>query len=362
MSSEQASLPGKSAMPDEFSPRHLGRRLLGLVLLVALAAGAVSSLPGLGTIRARFAEADPILLVIIGLLKLCSCLSNVVAFRDVFCRGMSWRFSFELGMAEQATNVLLPTGGAGGLALGAWALRESGMSTEYIARRSVVFFVLTSIPNFLCAAGVGPLLLAGILPGEAPVVLTAIFTVLAWLVSLFVASLPVLLRRVRPREAQSGLGRKLRSGLVALANGIRDTGELLRARRWRAIGGAFGYMGFDTVALAVAFAAFGPALPVGSLIFAYVIGQLGGLIPLPAGIGGTDGGLIGAMVLYGSPLSQAVAAVLAYRTFQLAVPAVLGTVAFVKLRQRLSRSEDPGTTCAPLAHPRPEEGREHLAA
>jgi hypothetical protein len=54
--------------------------------------------------------------------------------------------------------------------------------------------------------------------------------------------------------------------------------------------------------------------------------------------------------------------VLAYRTFQLAVPALLGTVAFVKLRQRLSRSEDPGTTCAPLAHPRPEEHREHLAA
>jgi uncharacterized membrane protein YbhN (UPF0104 family) len=330
-------------------------------VLLGLVAGAVSSLPGLGTIRARFAHADAVLLVVIGLLKLCSCLSNVVAFRDVFCRGMSWRFSFELGLAEQATNVLLPTGGAGGLALGAWALRQGGMSTEYIARRSVVFFVLTSIPNFLCAMVVGPLLLAGILPGRAPVALTAVFTGLAWLVSLFVAALPVLLRRVRPRPSQSDLGRKLRSGLVALANGIRDTGAILRAGRWRAIGGAFGYMGFDTVALAVAFAAFGSPRPVGPLIFGYVIGQLGGLIPLPAGVGGTDGGLIGAMVLYGSPLSQAVAAVLAYRTFQVAVPALLGTIAFAALRRRLSRSKNPSAACAPLAEPGPAEGREPLA-
>jgi uncharacterized membrane protein YbhN (UPF0104 family) len=194
------------------------------------------------------------------------------------------------------------------------------------------------------------------------VVLTAVLTGLAWLVSLFVAALPLLLRRVRPGPGQSVLGRKLRSGLAALANGIRDTGAILRAGRWRAIGGAFGYMGFDTVALAVAFAAFGSARPVGLLIFGYVIGQLGGLIPLPAGVGGTDGGLIGAMVLYGSPLSQAVAAVLAYRTFQVAVPAVLGTIAFAALRRRLNRSEDPGATCAALAEPGPAERGQRLAA
>ena len=35
-------------------------------------------------------------------------------------------------MAEQAANVLLPTGGAGGLALGAWALRRIGMPADRI--------------------------------------------------------------------------------------------------------------------------------------------------------------------------------------------------------------------------------------
>ena len=143
-------------MPDEFSPRHLVRRLVVLVVLVAVVAAAVGSLPGLGTLRDRFSQADPFLLGLIGVLKLGSCLSNVVAFRDVFCPRMSWRFSYQLGMAEQATNVLLPTGGAGGLALGAWALRQGGMAAEHIGRRSVAFFVLTSIPNFACAAVLGP--------------------------------------------------------------------------------------------------------------------------------------------------------------------------------------------------------------
>ena len=34
---------------------------------------------------------------------------------------------------------------------------------------------------------------------------------------------------------------------------------------------------------------------------AYLIGQLGGLLPLQGGIGGIDGGLIGALIVYGVP-------------------------------------------------------------
>ncbi|HEU4979543.1 MAG TPA: lysylphosphatidylglycerol synthase domain-containing protein, partial [Solirubrobacteraceae bacterium] len=110
-----------------------------------------------------------------------------------------------------------------------------------------------------------------------------------------------------------------------------------------------GYMTFDVLALWAAFEAFGGAPPAGPFVFAYVIGQLGGLIPLPGGIGGTDGGLIGALVLYGAPLSQATAAVLAYRAFQLGIPALLGTVAFVQLRRRLTRHPEPAALCFPLA-------------
>jgi uncharacterized membrane protein YbhN (UPF0104 family) len=338
-------------MPEEFSPRHLVRRLVGLAVLVALVAVAVGSFPGLGALRSRFARADVVFLVLIGLLKLGSCLSNVVAFRDVFCSRLSWRFSYQLGMAEQATNVLLPTGGAGGLALGVWALRQGGMPTEHIARRSVAFFVLTSIPNFACAAVLGPLLLTGVFSGHVPIVPTVIFSTLAWAMAALVAVLPLVLRRIDPDGSSGAIRKRLRSGAVLLGDGIHDTGVLLRSGHWQAIAGAIGYLGFDICALIAGFAAFGGGLPLAPLVFGYVIGQLGGLIPIPGGIGGIDGGLIGALVLYGSPLSQAAAAVLAYRAFQLGVPAALGAIAFIRLRQTLNSSTDPAAACVPLAEP-----------
>ena len=79
-------------------------------------------------------------------------------------------------------------------------------------------------------------------------------------------------------------------------------------------------MAFDVAALGAAFAAIGALPPIGVLLLAYVVGQLGGLIPLPGGVGGADGGLIAALVLYGTPLGAAAAAVLAYRAFQLGLP------------------------------------------
>ncbi len=338
----------QGTLPGEFDTRHMLRRLLELAVFLGVLVIAVLSFPGLDTLRSRFADVDVALLVVIGLLKLCSSLSNIVAFRDVFCPRMGWRFSFELGMAEQATNVLVPTGGAGGLALGAWALRQGGMSTEHIGRRSVAFFVLTSVPNFVCAAVLGPLLLTGLFDGKIPFIPTLVFSVMAWATALFTIALPRLLPD-RPRRTGRSWANRLRLGLAIAADGIRDVGEIIRSRRWGAILGAAGYLGFDIAALLVAFAAFGDTPPLGPLVFAYVIGQLGGLIPLPAGIGGTDGGLIGAMVLFGSPLSQAAAAVLAYRAFQLTVPTVIGTVSFVALRRELSRHSTPAGACAPLA-------------
>jgi hypothetical protein len=40
--------------------------------------------------------------------------------------------------------------------------------------------------------------------------------------------------------------------------------------------------------------------------------------------------------------------VLAYRLFQIGVPATLGAVAFVQLRRTLGRSAAPAAACAPL--------------
>jgi uncharacterized membrane protein YbhN (UPF0104 family) len=344
-------------LPDELHPRHLRRRALELAALGVLIAAAIAALPGLGDLRRRFADADPVLVALAGVLELASCLAYVPAFRAVFCRRLTWRFSYQVGMAEQATNVLLPTGGAGGLALGAWALRQGGLPTEFLARRSVAFFLITSTPNFVCAAVVGALLAAGVLPGEAPFVPTVALAALAAAAIALVASLPRLLRRLGARPGDGRVIRTVRRFAAALADGVRDAGALLRSGSPGVVGGAIGYMGFDVAALAASFAAFGPTPRIGPLLFGYVIGQLGGLIPLPGGIGGTDGGLIGALVLYGTPLSQAAAAVLAYRAFQLVLPAVLGAIAFVALRRAVAGSDMPAALCAPLADPMPASSR-----
>src|SRR3984885_8935834 len=124
-----------AAMPDELSPRHIVRRLVELAVLAAVVAVAISALPGLGTLRHRFVEADAAFVVLAGVLKLASCLSNILAFRDVFCPSLGWGFSYRLGMAEQATNVLLPTGGAGGAGPGRGGGRGGGGGGGNIPRR-----------------------------------------------------------------------------------------------------------------------------------------------------------------------------------------------------------------------------------
>jgi hypothetical protein len=80
---------------------------------------------------------------------------------------------------------------------------------------------------------------------------------------------------------------------------------------------------------------------------AYLIGQLGNWLPVPGGIGGTELGLVGALVLYGLPALTATAAVLLYRVIELWIPAVLGITAFVQLRLLLRREAEAIKLCNP---------------
>ena len=73
---------------------------------------------------------------------------------------------------------------------------------------------------------------------------------------------------------------------------------------------------------------------------AYIIGALGGSIPLPANIG-TVGGMVGMLILYGVAHATAVAAVLIYQAVGLLVPLVGGGVAYLLLRRELHAAPDP---------------------
>ncbi len=317
-------------LPDR---RRLALRLALVAAVLAALTVAVASLPGLGEVRARLSHASAGWLLAAGLLQILSCLAFVAAFRGVFCRRLPWRLSYEVGMAAQGTNVLLPSGGAGGLALAAWALRKTGMPSERLARRSVAFFVLTSSVNFLTAviAGLALALAGGALLWTAGPALAAALVICA------VLALPRLASRPRPGR----LGRVL----AALSAGIRDAVRLACCGNPLILAAVIGLMAFDLLALGAAVTAIGALPPLGVLALAYVLGQLGNLIPLPGGVGGADGGLIAALALYGTPLGAAAAGVLAYRAFQLGLPALLGALAVVRLPRVLERAPDVGALC-----------------
>ena len=82
---------------------------------------------------------------------------------------------------------------------------------------------------------------------------------------------------------------------------------LLARRDWRLIAGSAGYWAFDNAVLWARLQAFGETPPLTLVLMGYLIGQLGGLLPLPGGLGGIDGGLLGALVVYGLPATAAAA-------------------------------------------------------
>jgi len=347
-------LSGDLDVPPELSRRKLRKRLLAGLGLAAVVVAVIALLPGLGELRTRLAQANPAWLALGIVLKFLSGLGYVAVFRMVFCRRMSWRVSYRIGMSELGANALFPTGGAGGLVLGAWALRRGGMAVEEIARRSVAFFLLTSLPNVLALIGVGLALALGIFPGDSNLLLTlgpALVAVLAIVGALLSGRLAARMHaRLAASHADDPPSRRVRAlsvSLQALANGVDEALALLQERNVVLSLGLVAYLAFDVTMLWTCFRAFGAAPPLAIVWIAYLIGELGGLIPLPGGIGGVELGLVGTLVLYGVSLAPATAAVLAYRAIGIWVPLVLGSFAFVALRRTLRKEAHEIAVCAP---------------
>jgi uncharacterized membrane protein YbhN (UPF0104 family) len=342
-------------VPHQLSPRHVRRRLLEFAAIGAVIAAVALAAPGLGELRARLTHASPGWLAAGIALETLSALSYVVIFRAVFCPLMSWSLSSQIALSEQAANSVLSVSGTGGLALGAWALRRGGMNVEQIGRKTVAFFFLTSLANVGSVVALAALFALGALGDDPNQSLTYGAGAGALVAVVLVLAMPVALRRGHASmPAHEGAGRFARVFAFArdsLGRGLSDGLLLLRRHSPGVLIGSFGTMAFDLAVLGVSFRAFGGSPPLAVLALGYLIGQLGGNVPLPGGIGGVDAGLIGTFALFHQPLATATVAVLAYHAIALWIPGLLGGIAFLRLRRTLRSDQQPAAWCIGLAEP-----------
>jgi uncharacterized protein (TIRG00374 family) len=344
---EPLATRGADSLPEELAPRRLLRRLLQAAALLAVVVLVALLAPGLGEVRERLSDASPGWIVLAVAFEALSCVSYVLMFRSVFCARMSWRTSWEIGWAELAAGSLVPASGAGGLALGAWILHRGGMSTERIARRSVAFFLVKSSVNFVAVAVLGFVMAVGIVGPHKSLLLTALPAALSVAVIALVLAVPRLGPGRDPGADASKLRRAAFATRRAIIRGVAEAVELVRSRDPLLLVGTIGYWAWDNAVLWATFHAVGAEVPLSVVLMGYLIGQLGGLLPLPGGVGGIDGGLIGTLVVYGAPAAATAAAVLAYRVILFWLPLIGGAVAFVSLRRALARAERPDL-CQPI--------------
>jgi uncharacterized protein (TIRG00374 family) len=336
------------ARSPDFEPSRVRRNLIWLIGVIVLIVALITLVPGLASLRDELAKVSALWLTVGIVLKFLSGLCYVAVFRSVFCMRMSWRTSSEIGFSELGANAVLPTGGAGGLALGAWALNRSGMGSERIARRSVAFFLLTSVPNVAGVAILGVGLATGAFEGRAGLALTIVPAVVATgAIALGIVAGRWADTAAQRLNARPDRGTRLARTMRALADGVSDALLLLRRRDPALLIGLVGYLAFDVMILWATFHAFGHVPPLAIIWMGYLIGELGGLVPLPGGIGGVDLGLIGTFALYHVNLTSATAAVLAYRALALVVPLVVGLIAGLFLRRSLAKEAVSIANCEP---------------
>jgi uncharacterized protein (TIRG00374 family) len=271
----------------------------------------------------------------------------VILFRTVFVRGktrIGWRASYEITMAGVAATRLFAAAGAGGVALTAWALRRSGMERRVVACRMVAFLALLYVVYMGAIVVFGLGLYVGLFNGPAPFAITvvpAIFALMVIGVFLAMTLLPGdAERRIAQWAGGSGRAAHIMAQVVTIpasaASGVRTAIGLVRDGEWGVLG-AVAWWGFDIATLWACFHAYGPdPPPFAVIVLAYFVGMLGNALPLPGGIGGVDGGMIGAFAALGVSSDYAISAVLTYRAFAFWLPTLPGAIAYFQLRRRVA--------------------------
>jgi uncharacterized membrane protein YbhN (UPF0104 family) len=311
--------------------------LVGAVLAL-VAAAAVVSLSGAAKIGDRLASGRPAWIALAAGFELLSVLGFATAFQLVFGDWLPKRMSLRTGLTVCAATILIPAGGILAIGAGARALRRRGMSVTKTRSRAIAFLLITNAPNAVVLGALGIALGTGLLDGPH----TASLTIVPAVIALSAIGLTMLLPLVslqRVSRARLGIAHRVVCFVATeLKLGVMEALALVRGGSWKLLG-AVAYYAFDNAVLWAAFKAFGHTdPPIATLVLAYLIGSAAGSLPVPAGIGVVEGGMLGLLVLFGAPAICAGIAVLAYRAVSTGLTLALGGAAFLKIGRRVPRT------------------------
>ena len=321
---------------------------LFVVLCIAFLAVVLPQLAGLGDTWKQVKDGDPLWLLVAAVFTALSFGGYVMLFQGVYVRDgfrLSAVESYQITMAGLAATRVFAAGGAGGIALTAWALRRAGMPKRVVADQTLAFLVLT-YGVYMAAVVVGGFgLYFGILPGSddwAITLLPAVIGLIAFAVALLASLTPPDLQKrldgyARKHGRWARIAQKAANLPASISSGIRISVKLVRDGD-PALIGSIAYWGFNIAILWASFEAFGDAPPWAVIVMGYFVGMLANLLPLPGGVGGVDGGMIGAFVAFGGESRDSiVVAVLTYRVFAFYLPTIPGAVAYFQLRRTVAR-------------------------
>ena len=317
---------GSSSKSDR--PTHRTRRWLRIASLAAVPL-LFLAVPSVARLPARLLAGCPAWIAIAVALELTSILGFVACYALVFGHGMTPRQSAVAALRALGASSVLPAGGLVGPALGAGSARPSSDPRTPVVRSTIAFAILTALPNVAALAVFGSGLSLGWPAGPHRAITTlplaAVGLALLIVFWRFVRQ-PGLAAAPQPRGPRwlHALGR----GARELRGGAAEARTCLATRDWRLVG-SVGYYAFDNAVLWAAFHAYGSAPPLGAIVMGYLVGSLATAVPIPGGLGVAEGGLVGALAVYGAPAAPTVGAVVLYRGVSVGLSALLGCAAWM---------------------------------
>src|ERR1700722_17337467 len=320
---------------------HLRKFGLRLVVFGVLAFLLLRLVPSLAQALGDLERVSWLWLIAALALETLSEIGYVVAWRQIVDPervleqdGRGRRLDARLAWAQLGGGLLVPAGSFSGVGAGVVLLHRCGLPMKTVTEREFNLSFHTAI-DALALISFGVLFGLGIFSGKNDVTLTvlpAVFAATGVIAAIVVAQrADHFAARLGPRRPRAA------AGIGTVARAVENTYALVfRSGDWRTLFGALAYLFFDVLVLWTAFFALHAhsVLPFAPVLMAYIVGALGGSLPLPAGLGAV-GGIGGCLILYGAGHNVAGGAGVVHGAIGLVVPFARGLLAYLLLMRQL---------------------------